>query len=44
MNTINEIIEILQAYQRNEEIEWESSRGIWEITTTVSNPNHMNIG
>jgi len=34
MNTINEIIEILQAYQRNEEIEWESSRGIWEITTT----------
>ena len=34
MNTINEIIEILQAYQHGEEIEWEIDRDVWELTTT----------
>ena len=34
MNTINEMIEVLQAYQRNEEIEWEIANNVWKRTTT----------
>ena len=34
MNTINEMIKVLQAYQHNEEIEWESADNVWELTTT----------
>ena len=34
MNTIDEIIDILQAYKRNEEIEWEIANNVWELTTT----------